>query len=393
MRSVLIIVRTEADFERAIPIGIEIKKKFNPVFVFIGDFNPFYSQGISNTFQKNIFEKHNFKIRDFSSFDLISKFLGWLINYRKYNLSYNNFLKFVSFKILQEHIKNRKKKIVVKILKKIKPLYVLTDQSSTEKGYTIEILRQAAISNNIPVYLFTHGAAGGLHAVFSKPKFLEYKNCNVIVCNKNETNNTLKNRIIIGDLSASYNYVHYLNKLNYNLINFLNERKFKIGIMIGGTALHTSTSGWKIKEEIIIDFSENKDVAFVIKAHPRDDNHNLFDMVKKFSNVLVVGNDVDRSRVTKWADIIITNDHCSTVFEPMILGKKVVVIETKKIPKFKNINSPLINSSVNYIKKSSKFKLNSLKNVEKEDKVTNQIAWGDNGPINLVELFVNKHLK
>ena len=41
MRSVLIIVRTEADFERAIPIGIEIKKKFNPVFVFIGDFNPF----------------------------------------------------------------------------------------------------------------------------------------------------------------------------------------------------------------------------------------------------------------------------------------------------------------------------------------------------------------
>ena len=77
----------------------------------------------------------------------------------------------------------------------------------------------------------------------------------------------------------------------------------------------------------------------------------------------------------------------------MILGKKVVVIETKKIPKFKNINRPLINSSVNYIKKSSKFKLNSLKNVEKEDKVTNQIAWGDNGPINLVELFVNKHLK
>ena len=108
MRSVLIIVRTEADFERAIPIGIEIKKKFNPVFVFIGDFNPFYSQGISNNFKKNIFEKHNFKIRDFSSFDLISKFLGWLINYRKYNLSYNNFLKFVSFKILQEHIKTKR---------------------------------------------------------------------------------------------------------------------------------------------------------------------------------------------------------------------------------------------------------------------------------------------
>jgi hypothetical protein len=392
MRSILIVVRTESDFERAIPIGIEVKKSFKPVFIFIGDFSPFFNDGISNIFQKNIFQKNNFEIRDFPSFDFFTNFLGWLLNYRSYKLNSSLILYFCIYKILLFYLKINKNKIVNKIFKKINPSYVLTDQSLTGKDYLIEILRQNAISKNIPVYLFTHGAAGGLHAVFTNPKFLEYKNCNVIVCNKNETNKSLKNRIIIGDLSSSYNYVHYLNKLNDNSIDFFNERKYKIGIMIGGTALHTSTSGWKTKEEIIIDFSDNKDVAFVIKIHPRDLNLSFLDMVKNFNNVLIVGNDIDRSRVTKWADIVITNDHCSTVFEPMILGKKVVVIETKKIPKFKNICSPLIESSVNYLKNSKQFEIDNLSNVEKEDKITNQIAWGENGAIDLVELFVNKYL-
>ena len=73
--------------------------------------------------------------------------------------------------------------------------------------------------------------------------------------------------------------------------------------------MHTSTSGWSQKEELIIDLSENEDVAVVIKIHPRDLNLNYLNVVKKLKNVLIVGNNVDRSRVTKWSNIgmIFTN--------------------------------------------------------------------------------------
>ena len=393
MKSILIVVRTESDFERAIPIGIEGKKKFNPIFLFIGDFSPFFNDGIENVFQKRIFKLNNFKILDFSSYDYVANFLGWLLNYKSHKSRSSSITQFLIYKIFLFYTENYKNRIITKILKKVNPSYLITDQSLIDSNYKIEILRQNSISKNIPVYLFTHGAAGGLHSVFSKPNFLEYKNCKVIVCNKNETNVNLKNRIVIGDFSSSFNYVNYLNKLEIDKIDFLNNRKYKVGIFIGGTAMHTSTSGWSQKEELIIDLSENEDVAVVIKIHPRDLNLNYLNVVKKLKNVLIVGNNVDRSRVTKWSNIIITNDHCSTVFEPMILGKKVVVIETKKIPKFKNSISPLIYSSVNYLRNLSDFKINNLRKADKFDKITNQIAWGENGPVDLVDLFVKKYLK
>ena len=71
----------------------------------------------------------------------------------------------------------------------------------------------------------------------------------------------------------------------------------------------------------------------------------------------------------------------------MILGKKVVAIEGKHIPKFKNTHSPLINSSVNFISNLSEFDLESLSNSNPIDEVTNQIAWGGNGEVDLAALL------
>ena len=110
----------------------------------------------------------------------------------------------------------------------------------------------------------------------------------------------------------------------------------------------------------------------------------------KFENLKIVSGQTDRSRVTKWSNTVICNDHTSVVFEPMILGKKVVAIEGKHIPKYRNKHSPLINSSVNFISNFAQFDLESISNSNPVDEVTNQIAWGGNGSINLAELMFKK---
>lgn len=392
MKSILIIVRTEADFERAIAIGIAGKNKYKQHFVFVGDFSPFYFDGIQNKFQKELFKRNGFKIHDFSEFDLFGKILrsffkSQSVSFAQVRKNKIDFLKFIFFLLFKKYIFQSRKRIIKNIFKKVDPSFLLTDQSMTDINYLPQQIRAEAIQRNIPVSLFTHGAAGGLHSEFSMPSFLPYKGCTVYVCNKNEKKPEMKNRVVLGDISSSFPYVHFLNSQNFEEINFLNDRKYKIAFMIGGTAAFTSTSGWLIQEEIIIELSENKDVAMVLKVHPRDTDLNYLKMVEKFDNLLIVKNETDRSRVSKWADIVICNDHCSTVFEPMILEKKVVASSGKHLPKYKNNFSPLKNSSVLYITSSSEFNLENLKASDPKDEVTNQIAWGGNGSIDLAELL------
>lgn len=392
MKSILIIVRTEADFERAIAIGIAGKNKYEQHFVFTGDFSPFYFDGIQNKFQKELFVKCGFQIHDFSEFDLLGRVLRKLsksksISFAQLRENKKLLLTFIFFVIFKKYILKSKKRIIKSIFKKVNPSFLVTDQSMTDINYLPQQIRAEAIERNIPVSLFTHGAAGGLHSEFSKPSFLPYKDCTVYVCNKNETRPEIKNRVILGDISSSFPYVHFLNSQNFEEINFLNDRKYKIAFMIGGTAAFTSTSGWLIQEEIIIELSENKDVAMVLKVHPRDTDLNYLKMVEQFDNLLIVKNETDRSRVSKWADIVICNDHCSTVFEPMILGKKVIAVSGKHLPKFKNNHSPLINSSVLFISSSNEFDLDKIPSANPGDAIMNEICWGGHGNVDLAKLF------
>lgn len=390
---VLIIIRTEADFERVVAISKYAKDSHKLELVFCGDFSPFYSEGISNQFQKKLLSNLGVEVNDFSDYDLFSRIIGKLLAKESCSiinaLKNKKFFKFILFKVFLIYIAKRKKVIVRKVFDEIKPDYLLTDQSLTDETYLPEMFRTEAIYRDIKVGIFTHGAAGGLHSAFYTPEYQAYDGCIVFVCNKNETTAEYNNRIVLGDVCSGYDYVHFLNSLEYEKINFLNNRKYKIGFFIGGTAGYTSTSGWSIQEEIIIELSENKDVAMVLKVHPRDSVQHYLKMVEKLDNLLIVRNDVDRSRVSKWANIIVCNDHCSTIFEPMILGKKVVAVGGKHLPKYKNKHSPIKYSSVNYLTSSNDFDLDNLHFSDPNDKIINQIAWGGNGPINLAQNILN----
>ena len=395
-KTILIIIRSEGDFERAISIGREAKNKFNVSFIFVGDASPFFKDGIQNGFQKKLFIKNGFQIHDFSDFDLIGRGLKKLSGGKKStikdsNKSVKSFFQFIFFKFFLKYISKREDLIIDNIYSRIMPSFLFTDQSMTASTYLPEKIRQKALASNIPVYIYTHGAAGGLHSEFSEPVFQEYPNCTVLACSENETNPSFKNRIILGDMSSSFPYVHYLNEQNFDEIEYGKDKKHRVAFFIGGVMqAFTSTNAWSVQEEIIISLSEREDVAMILKLHPREAQFMDLRMLKKFENLKIVSGETDRSRVTKWSNTVICNDHTSVVFEPMILGKKVVAIEGKHIPKYSNNHSPLINSSVNFISNFSQFDLESLSNSNPIDEVTNQIAWGGNGSVNLAELIFNK---
>ena len=396
--STLIIIRSEGDFERAISIGREAKNKFNISFIFVGDASPFFKDGIQNGFQKKLFIKNGFQIHDFSDFDLIGRGLkklsgGKRSTIKDSNKSIKSFFQFIFFRFFLIYISKREDIIIDNIYSRIIPSFLFTDQSMTVSTYLPEKIRQKALASNIPVYIYTHGAAGGLHSEFSEPVFGEYPGCIVLACSKNETNPSFTNRIILGDMSSSFPYVHYLNEQNFNEIEFRNDKKHRVAFFIGGVMqAFTSTNAWSVQEEIIISLSEREDVAMILKLHPREAQFMDLRMLKKFENLKIVSGETDRSRVTKWSNTVICNDHTSVVFEPMILGKKVVVIEGKHIPKYSSKHSPLINSSVNFISNFSQFDLESLSNSNPIDEVTNQIAWGGNGPVDLSKIFFTNYL-
>lgn len=403
MYRLLYLVRTEADFERVAAIAIAGKDKFKQTFVSVGDGHPFFASGITNEFQKSLFAEHGFEIKDFCDYDPIGAIL------KKFSLKENIpfdiavigpklrankklLFPMVFLLLLQVYLKMRAPRIARKILRKIKPDALLTDQSQTVEHYTPEIFRRTASQKGIPSCLFTHGAAGGLHGAFTDPEYNPYQGYYVFVCSDIETKPGYTNRIILGDMSSSFPYVHYLHHINSHTLAFLDDREYKIGFIVPGFTTHgtSTTSGWSVMEEIIIDLSANPDVAMVIKKHPRNEEFADLAMVSTFNNVRIVGSWCDRSRVVKWADIVVCGDHCSTVFEPMILCKKVVAVEGKHIPKFKGKHSPLKYSSIRHISSASEFDLNDIPNANPEDPVTNQICWGGHGKIDLAKLFLEK---
>ena len=399
MKHALIFFRSEADFERAICLGITLKKSMTLKLIFIGDESPFYKIGIKNKFNITLCKKQNFKVYELKDYSWLLRIICFFIDFRCLSLkdlkrspfSLFSFLFYKFYMFLNKKLISR---ISKKLIKKENPSFIFTDQTITDPKYPIEIIRKECLKRNIPVYLFHHGAGGGLHSEFSYPNIEDYEGYNVLACNQNEIKNHQINRVITGDFSSSYTHTNFLNNLNYENIDFFNDRKYKVAFYIGGlmSAL-TSTTAWKIQEEIIFDLSERNDVAMLLKLHPRESNNIDLRILNSFINLKIVSSETDRSRVTKWANICVVNDHTSVVFEPMILGKKVVAIKGKRIPSENNKKSPLENSSVNFITQSHEFNLESLKNADPFDNVTNQIAWGDHGPIDLANLFVKKFIK
>ncbi len=388
--TILYLIRNEPDFERIICLARSGKNNYDQHFIFAGDYSTYFNEGIKNKFNILLSKEIGIKINDYYIYDKVARALKYFIP--NYHLCVHDIktlpdiLKYLLFNVFKYYTNKRKHQIVNTIFNKINPAVLVTDQSAYNKEYLPEIFRQSAFQRKITSIVISHGAAGGLHRNFTPQLPIgDYNESQVFVCNKKEHKANLSNRIVIGDFCSSFPYVQYLNRIEHSLINFMPSAKYKIGIFYSGTIM-TSTNGWDVMRDIIIDYSERDDVAFVLKLHPRETPPDLR-MLNTFSNLLIVNREVDRSRVTKWADIIIASDHCSTIFEPMILEKKVIAIKGNHIPRYKGIESPILNSSVNCISSSDQLIIEKLKPANAKDPIINEMVWGGNGPIDLADRF------
>jgi len=340
MKKILYLIRAEADFERMVCLGTAGKDHFDQSFYYVGDTSLYYNTGLKNSFIKHLAETADIKIYDFSQLF----FGGRIFKYVFFSVNgYSRLSKFITKLVLS--LAYRYQNIVAsglirKLFSRTLPDILITDQSMEDENYLPERIRKYAVKKGVKVYLVPHGPAGGLHHSFAKYKYGKYENYTVLVSNQLEAG-SFHNRIVTGDPCCSFPYVNYLNKINFGKISFHDDRKYRISFLIGGTIQSwSSTNSWKVQEEIIIDLSERDDVAMVLKLHPREAKYLDLRMLRTFTNLVIVEAEIDRSRVTQWANIIVCNDHTSVVFEPMILGKKVVAIEGRHIPRYKNVHSP-----------------------------------------------------
>jgi len=121
LKKILYIIRTEADFERVVCLAISGKEKFGQHFIFVGDFSPFYDDGIKNNFQKELFKQHGFKAIDLCDFTFPGRlfkkiFGGVFVSMEQFLLNKKLFLPWLMNTFLHRYIKKNKIIITQKAL-------------------------------------------------------------------------------------------------------------------------------------------------------------------------------------------------------------------------------------------------------------------------------------
>ena len=387
---ILYLIRAEADLERIVSIAIPGKTYSVQHFIYYGDTHILFDYGIKNRFQKHLLSSNGFKVLDAVTFSYLGKIYKFLKQLKVKNRITKEILD-VGARILNKFIYTfqDKNKLSNKLLNKLKPSILITDNSVERIDYFPHCLRQAAIKRNIKVHVTGHGPAGGLHKEYHSYEMIvpaSHTDCVVGICSMHDYGYGMPNRIITGDPADGYPHLLFKHEQTFDDINFLNDRKFKIGFFMSAP-FETCTNSWAIMEDIMLDLSFRKDVAMVGKFHPRLYKHGDYRYLKKIDNLKLYGPELDRTRLTKWADIIICSDHCSMLFEGMIFQKKVVAIHSKKVRPFAKFESKIhgCDISMNSIYSSSELKLDELENFTSDKAFINEYCWGGHGKIDLGE--------
>lgn len=392
-KTILYFVRAEADLERIVSMAIPGKGLANQKFVFYGDTGLTFDRAIRNTFQKHLLTINKFEMVDAIEYSFIGRVYKAIdsINTRT---KYARLLIDIIQKVLFKLIFNRQALLAVTLINKINPNILITDNSTERENYFPHYLRQAALKNHVAVHVTGHGAAGGLHKDYSSYDNIVpdgFKGCIVGVASKHDYGSDLSNRIITGDPAESLPNLSYKHKQTFDDIEFLNDRKYKIGFFMAAP-FETCTNGWSVMEEIMLDYAGDDRVAMVVKLHPRLYKFGDYRYLKKINNLKLFGSELDRSKLVKWADIVVCSDHCSTIFEPMIFRKKVVAIHSKKVRQFAHYVSPVHDSdkTMNSIHSSAQFELEGLTNYTSDMSFIDEYCWGNQGSSDLGENILKR---
>jgi len=70
---ILYLVRSEADFERVIALGVSGKGRFEQYFIYTGDVSLFFNDGIKNKFLKDLFKRNSLSIKNYWEYDFFTR--------------------------------------------------------------------------------------------------------------------------------------------------------------------------------------------------------------------------------------------------------------------------------------------------------------------------------
>jgi hypothetical protein len=383
---VLYFIRSEADLERIVSISIPGKNYASQYFAYYGDIDFLFDRGIKNKFQKYLLSSNGFKVIDIIETLFWGKLYKFLINKNtdeKQSLI-SIFARVISSFILSKYNKD---KLALKFIKTINPDVLITDNSEERNNYFPHSLRQAAKKRNIKIHVTGHGPAGGLHKdyhTFDKVVPDLFLDMSVGICSKQDYGYGMPNRIVTGDPTDGYPHLLFKHSQHFDDIYFLNDRKYKIGFFMSAP-FETCTNSWSIMEEIMLELSFQENIAMVAKFHPRLYKLGDYRYLKKIDNLKLYGPELDRTRLVKWADIVVCSDHCSMLFEGMILQKKVVAIHSKKVRPFASFKSKIhgCDPSMNSIYSANEFNLDGLTQYTSDTKFIDEYCWGGLGKIDL----------
>ena len=393
--TILYLIRAEGDLERIVSLAIPGKKYADQHLIYFGDISMIFNDGIKNEFQKYLLESNNIDVKNAISFSIFG---------RVYNLMFKKqfrsdkkivlFIIRILLMVIRKIIYLRQKRLAESIIKKINPDIFITDCSSEWENYFPETLRKVTKANGKKIFLVNHGAAGGIQRIFLNINdsfdrgWFPYDGCTVGICSKYDVGNASANRLVVGDPAYSFPYIRK-NNIDVCDVNFLNNRKYKIGFLIGAPKSDMVNS-WSVMEEIILDYTGDDNVAMICKMHPRMDKESIMFTVGNIKNFKMFGAELDTTRLVRWANIVVCSDHCSTIFQPMMMEKKVVALCAHKAKTIAHLDSPIHKSdpSINSISRSSEFELEGLTDYTDNKSFINEYCWGDHGPIDLGEKII-----
>ena len=389
-------IRAEGDLERIVSLAIPGKKYADQHLIYFGDISMTFEYGIKNRFQKYLLKSNNIDVKDAISFSVFGRVYSLIF---KKQFRSNKKIVLLIIRILLMVIRKiiylRQKRLAESIVKKINPDIFITDCSREWENYFPETLRKVAKYKVKKIFLINHGAAASLFGkvTITTPQFdkgwFPYDGCTVGIPSKYDLGNSSENRLVVGDPAYSFAHSRKKNNIDAYDIDFLNDRKYKIGFIMFVSQTNVA-SGWSVMEEIILDYAGDDNVAMIAKKHPKIYEAMDFTALEDVDNFKLFGSELDISRLVKWANIIVNVDHCSTIFEPMILEKKVVALCAHKAKTIAHLSSPVHKSdpSINSISRSSEFELENLTNYTDDKSFINEYCWGRHGPIDLGEKII-----
>jgi hypothetical protein len=314
MKRIIFLTRASADFERMLPLYRRLQGDARVRIVFCGDFTTSPIQVI-NSFQLEVLESFGSleQIEDFAFVG--ARLIRGLVGSSRF---FSKMLFCVTRNALRRHI-------IRNLLATGMDALVL-DNIAFEEGYLLYEIYKEAIRAGIRVFIIGHGAGEALKQGWGVSHTRDFGEATFLALTKEEFRIQKdvygRRPLLIGDLRYSWSWIRYLkDKVRHT------PDQFDFGILADGGMEEAECIVQKLIGFLEINRALFSGRRIIMKPHPRVgiDGRSRNVLTRQFGVRIV--DDIDTIELISQSECLILSDMSSTVFEPLILCKKVIILK------------------------------------------------------------------